>query len=32
MPMRVSGMNSGIDTEAIVADLVNAYSKKLGRI
>ena len=28
MPMRVSGMNSGIDTEAIVADLVNAYSKK----
>lgn len=28
MPMRVSGINSGLDTDAIVQELVSAYSKK----
>ena len=28
MAMRVSGINSGLDTDAIVQELVSAYSKK----
>jgi len=28
MAMRVSGINSGLDTDAMVSELVNAYSKK----
>ncbi len=28
MPVRISGMNSGLDTEALVKELVSAYSKK----
>lgn len=28
MPMRISGINSGLDTDAIVQELVSAYSKK----
>ena len=28
MPIRISGMNSGMDTDAIVQDLVKAYSTK----
>ena len=28
MGMRVSGINSGLDTEALVKELVSAYSKK----
>ena len=28
MAMRVSGINSGLDTEALVKELVSAYSKK----
>ena len=28
MAMRVSGLNSGLDTDAIVQELVSAYSKK----
>lgn len=28
MPIRLSGMNSGLDTDAIVQELVTAYSKK----
>ena len=28
MPIRLSGMNSGLDTEALVTELVSAYKKK----
>lgn len=28
MPIRISGMNSGLDTEALVSELVSAYRKK----
>ena len=28
MAMRVSGINSGLDTDAIVQELVSAYSQK----
>lgn len=28
MPIRISGMNSGLDTEALVSELVSAYKKK----
>lgn len=28
MPIRISGMNSGLDTEALVSELVSAYNKK----
>ncbi len=28
MPIRMSGINSGLDTEALVSELVSAYSKK----
>ena len=28
MPIRISGMNSGLDTDAIVKELVSAYNKK----
>ena len=28
MPIRITGMNSGLDTEAIVTQLVSAYSVK----
>ena len=28
MPIRISGMNSGLDTEALVSDLVSAYRAK----
>ena len=28
MPIRITGMNSGLDTEALVQELVSAYRKK----
>ena len=28
MPIRISGLNSGLDTEALVSELVSAYRKK----
>lgn len=28
MPIRISGINSGLDTEALVSELVSAYNKK----
>ena len=28
MPIRITGMNSGLDTEALVSELVSAYRKK----
>lgn len=31
MPIRISGMNSGLDTEALVSELVSAYSKKTDK-
>lgn len=31
MPIRISGMNSGLDTEALVAELVSAYNKKTDK-
>ena len=32
MPIRLTGMNSGLDTEAMVSELVKAYSKKTDKI
>ena len=32
MPIRLSGMNSGLDTEALVRDLVSAYSMKKDKV
>lgn len=32
MAMRVSGINSGLDTDAIVQELVSAYSKKTEKV
>ena len=31
MPIRISGMNSGLDTEALVSELVSAYNKKTDK-
>lgn len=31
MPIRISGMNSGLDTEALVSELVSAYQKKTDK-
>ena len=28
MPIRITGMNSGLDTEALVSELVSAYKQK----
>ena len=28
MPIRITGLNSGLDTEALVSELVSAYRKK----
>ncbi len=31
MPIRITGMNSGLDTEALVSELVSAYRKKTDK-
>lgn len=31
MPIRITGMNSGLDTEALVSELVSAYNKKTDK-
>ena len=28
MPIRITGLNSGLDTEAIISELVSAYRTK----
>ena len=28
MPIRITGMNSGLDTEALISELVSAYRMK----
>lgn len=32
MPIRITGLNSGLDTEALVSELVSAYRKKNRKI
>ena len=32
MPIRITGMNSGLDTDAIIADLIKAKSEKLNTL
>ena len=32
MPIRITGMNSGLDTEALVSELVSAYRAKGDKI